>query len=75
MNFGQNFLDLIIDNAGPLVTAGLIIGSVVMLYKRKLTEFIALLAAGLVSFGFIYNPTVVKDFMSEIFVRIINGIS
>lgn len=75
MNFGQNFLDLIIDNAGPLVTAGLIIGSVVMLYKRKLTEFIALLAAGLVSIGIIYNPTVVKDFMSEIFVRIINGIS
>lgn len=75
MNLGQNFLDLIISNAGPLVTGGLIIGSVVMLYKRKLTEFIALLAAGIVSMGIIYNPTVVKDFLSDIFVRIIQGIS
>lgn len=75
MNVGENILNLVVDNAGPLVIVGLICGSIYFLYKRKVSEFIGLLACALLAFGFVYSPATVKEFFVGIFNRIITGVS
>lgn len=73
MGFGQAILDMVIDSAGPLVIAGLIIAAVYMVYKRKLTELIGVVFLGMIALGVIYNPTGVKDVMVRIFNAIIGS--
>lgn len=67
MNIGQNLLDLVISNAGPLVIVALIIGALVLLFKHKITEFVGLLVLGIIAIGFIYNPWGIKDVLLNIF--------
>lgn len=67
MNFGQNLYDLFINNAQPIVLVGFGVGGIYLLYKRKLTEFVVLLAVAIVAVGFVFNPTGAKDVLLKIF--------
>lgn len=73
VNFGQNFMNLIVDNAGPIAMALLIIGALYCIAKRKLAEAIGLGALAVIAFVLIYNPTGVKDALLNIGNQIIGS--
>lgn len=73
MTFGQNLFDLFVDNAQPIVLAGLGIGGIYLLYKRKLAEFIGLMVVGLIAVGFVYNPMGAKDALLNVFNQVVTG--
>ncbi len=70
MSFGQNFLNLITENAQPILLAGLIIGGLYLLYKRELTKFVGFLFVAIIAVALVYAPTSVKDFLLNVFNRV-----
>lgn len=72
-NFGQNILDWVVENAGPLAMAALVFGGLWMIIQRKLLQGVGLLVAGIFAFLLIYNPVGVKDFLLDIGNRIIGS--
>lgn len=66
INIGQNFMNLVVDNAGPIAMTLLIIGGLYCLAKRKLAEAFGLLAMAIIAFVLIYNPVGVKDVLVNI---------
>lgn len=73
MSFGQNFYNLFMNNAQPIVLVGLGAGAIYLLYKRKLAEFVAFVVVGLIAVGFVFNPTGVKDVLLKIFDQVVTS--
>lgn len=66
VNIGQNFMNLVVDNAGPIAMTLLIIGALYCMAKRKLAETFGLVILAIVVFVLIYNPEGVKDVLLDI---------
>ena len=65
MNFGQGIYTWLMTNIQPLVLGGIIIVGLVLLFKHKIAELIAIIAV--IAVGFVFNPSGTKDTMLKIY--------
>ena len=67
MNFGQNILEFVQINVGPLFLAVLIGVAIFFLIKREMTKFIGFLLVAILVAGFVFVPDTVRDILVNIF--------
>lgn len=73
MNIGQNMLNFVTTNAGPLVLMGLVILGVIFIMKRKTTELIGTIIVGIIAVGLVYDTAGVKTVLLSIWKAIIGS--
>lgn len=73
VNIGQNFMNWVVENAGPIAMGVLIIAGLYCLAKRKFLELAGLIAGAIVAFLLIYNPIGVKDALVDLGNRMIES--
>ncbi|WP_099205522.1 hypothetical protein [Scatolibacter rhodanostii] len=71
MNFGQNILNIVAENAQALVIVGLLIGGVLLAIKRKFAMLVGFAGVSLVAVGIVFNYNAVKDLLLKLFNQII----
>lgn len=71
MNFGENFYNLLLDNAQSLVLVAIVIIGLFLAFKREFSKLIGFLIIAVVAVGLVFNASGVKDVMLDIFNRII----
>ena len=67
MNFGQNILTWAQQNLQPLVLVCLIGIGVYFFIERKFSKIVGLVVVAVVSVGFVFATTQVKDLLLQIF--------
>lgn len=71
MNFGQNLYDWFLENAQPIVLLGIAIVALVLLFKRKFTELLAVVVIAIIAVGFVFNASGTKDAMLDVYNKVI----
>lgn len=71
MNFGQNLYDWFLENAQPIVLLGIAIVALVLLFKRKFTELLAVVVIAIIAVGFVFNTSGTKDAMLDVYNKVI----
>lgn len=71
MDFGQNLYDWFLGNAQPIVLLGIVIVAVILLFKRKFTELLAVVVIAIIAVGFVFNTSGTKDAMLDVYNKVI----
>lgn len=71
MDFGQNLYDWFLGNAQPIVLLGIVIVAVILLFKRKFTELLAVVVIAIIAVGFVFNTSGTKDAMLGIYNKVV----
>ena len=71
MDFGQNLYDWFLGNEQPIVLLGIVIVAVILLFKRKFTELLAVVVIAIIAVGFVFNTSGTKDAMLDVYNKVI----
>lgn len=71
MDFGQNLYDWFLGNAQPIVLLGIVVVAVILLFKRKFTELLAVVVIAIIAVGFVFNTSGTKDAMLDVYNKVI----
>lgn len=71
MDFGQNLYDWFLGNAQPIVLLGIVVVAVILLFKRKFTELLAVVVIAVIAVGFVFNTSGTKDAMLDVYNKVI----
>ena len=71
MNFGQNLLDWLSVQAQSIVILAIVGIGIFLGVKREMTKLVVFVVVAIIAVGFVFNPLGVKDFMLEVFNRIL----
>ena len=71
MDFGQNLYDWFLGNAQPIVLLGIVVVAVILLFKRKFTELLAVVVVAIIAVGFVFNTSGTKDAMLDVYNKVI----
>lgn len=73
VNPGENARTLLSSWLEPVVYLGLGVFGVLLLYKRKMTEFFAFVAVAVVAVALVFFPELIKTFIGEVIQSILGG--
>lgn len=73
VNPGENARTLLISWIQPVVYIGLAVFGVLLLYKRKMTEFMAFIAVAVIAVALVFYPELVKGFIGDVIQTILGG--
>ena len=71
MDFGQNLYDWFLGNAQPIVLLGIVVVAVILLFKRKFTELLAVVVIAIIAVGLVFNTSGTKDAMLDVYNKVI----
>ena len=73
MNFGENLYNWLQVNMQPLVLIALLVTGVVPLFKKEYSKLIPFAIVAVIAVGLTFNTAGSKDFLLQLFNKIIGG--
>lgn len=73
VNPGENLRTMLDSWIQPVAYLGLGVFGVLLLYKRKMTEFFAFIAIAIVAVALVFYPELIKTFIGDVIQAILGG--